>query len=64
MKPSLRIAASALSQSGMKGRLLSSWYGTFNEIVLETEFDSVVQMQTMWDEGSARPWVAAFPEVV
>ena len=43
-----------------KFRVMSSWYGTFNEIVLETEFDSIVQMQTVWDALSASPEAAEF----
>ena len=47
-----------MRQSSMKYRIMSSLYGTFSEVTLETEFDSVAQMQTAWDELNALPVVA------
>jgi hypothetical protein len=55
--------ALAILREGTKGsqykyRIYSSYYGTFDTLALEIEFESVAQMEAAWAEINARPEMA------
>ncbi len=41
-------------------RVCSSYYGAFDAVVLEVEFDSIAAMEEAWAEVNARPGMAEF----
>jgi hypothetical protein len=43
-----------------KYRICSSYYGAFDAIALEVEFESLAQMEEAWAEVNAQPEMAEF----
>ena len=41
-------------------RICSSYYGAFDAIALEVEFESIAQMEEAWAEINAQPGMAEF----
>lgn len=41
-------------------RICSSYYGVFDALTLEVEFESIAQMEAAWAEINAQPGMAAF----
>ncbi len=41
-------------------RICSSYYGTFDAITLEVEFESIAQMEEAWAEINVQPGMAEF----
>ncbi len=59
-----RAAVDLLTAAGANSphqwRVYTSHFGTLDEVVLETEFDSMAQMLDAWDEISTRPTMSEF----
>ena len=49
-------------RTGSTPRIYTPYIGTFNEMALEFEFESLAEYEKFWSEYSASPEAAAFSE--
>lgn len=56
----IELLRGATKDARYKYRICSSYYGAFDAIALEVEFESVAQMEEAWAEVNAQPAMAEF----